>query len=54
VTVFDPDREWTFSAIEASSAASNSPFDGWKMTGRAEYTVVGGKVVWDCEQEGAG
>jgi len=54
VTVFDPEREWRFSAIEASSAASNSPFDGWKMTGRAEYTVVGGKVAWDSEQEGAG
>src|SRR5436853_257756 len=28
------------------SASRNSPFDGWKLKGRAVRTIVGGKTVW--------
>ena len=28
------------------SASRNSPFNGWKLRGRAVRTIVGGKTVW--------
>jgi dihydroorotase len=46
VTVIDPDLEWTVRADKFESASRNSPFDGWKLKGRAVRTIVGGKTVW--------
>jgi dihydroorotase len=46
VTVFDPDREWTFEREQTASKSYNSPFYGWWLRGKAVMTVVGGKVVW--------
>ncbi len=46
VTIFDPDAEWTFHAKQSASKSRNSPFDGWKLKGRPEATIVGGKKVW--------
>jgi dihydroorotase len=46
VTVFDPDQEWIFSRADSASKASNSPFYGWRLRGRAMATVVAGKIVW--------
>lgn len=46
VTLIDPDLEWTVNVKEFQSAARNSPFDGWKLKGRAVRTIVAGKTVW--------
>jgi dihydroorotase len=46
VTVIDPDLEWTVRVDKFESASRNSPFDGWKLKGRAVQTIVGGKTVW--------
>jgi len=46
VTVFDPDRVWTRRREETASKSRNDPFDGWRLRGKAAYTVVGGKVAW--------
>jgi dihydroorotase len=46
VTLIDPDLEWTVNIEKFQSAARNSPFDGWKLKGRAVRTIVGGKTVW--------
>ncbi len=46
VTLIDPDLEWTVKIDEFESASRNSPFDGWKLRGRAVRTIVGGKTVW--------
>ncbi len=46
VTVIDPDLEWTVRVDKFESASRNSPFDGWKLKGRAVRTIVGGKTVW--------
>jgi len=43
VTIIDPNIEWTVSAAEFKSKSSNTPFDGWKLKGRAARTIVGGK-----------
>ena len=46
VTLIDPDLEWTVKIDKFESASRNSPFDGWKLKGRAVRTIVRGKTVW--------
>jgi len=46
VTLIDPELDWTVSVDRFESASRNSPFDGWKLKGRAVQTIVGGKTVW--------
>lgn len=46
ITVFDPDAEWTFDLEQSASKSKNSPFGGWKLKGRAIFTIVGGKIVY--------
>jgi dihydroorotase len=46
ITVFDPAETWTYEAARGESLSRNSPFDGWKMQGRAVYTIVGGRVAY--------
>jgi len=46
VTLIDPDLEWTVRIDKFKSASRNSPFDGWKLRGRARRTIVRGKTVW--------
>jgi dihydroorotase len=46
VTLIDPDLEWTFDASASQSISRNTPFDGWKLKGRAVRTIVGGQAVW--------
>jgi dihydroorotase len=46
VTLIDPEMEWTVRASDSQSASRNTPFDGWKLKGRAVRTIVGGTTVW--------
>ena len=46
VTLIDPAREWTVEADKFQSASRNTPFDGWKLRGRAVRTIVGGQTIW--------
>src|SRR6184192_581841 len=46
VTLIDPDLEWTVRTEQFQSLSRNSPFDGWKLKGRAVRTIVSGKTVW--------
>ena len=46
VTIMDPDADWVFCAEDSASKSRNSPFNGWKLTGRAVATIVSGKKVW--------
>jgi dihydroorotase len=46
ITLIDPEMEWTVRAGEFQSASRNTPFDGWKLKGRAVRTIVGGKTIW--------
>jgi len=46
ITVFDPQREWTYRVAEGRSKSRNSPFDGWKLRGAVAATIVGGKIVY--------
>jgi len=46
VTLIDPELQWTFEAGTSQSLSRNTPFDGWKLKGRAVRTIVGGRTVW--------
>jgi dihydroorotase len=47
VTLIDPEREWAVRVDQFESASRNSPFNGWKLKGRAVRTIVEGKTVWE-------
>ncbi|MGW8267123.1 MAG: dihydroorotase [Longimicrobiales bacterium] len=49
VTVFDPDAEWTVNPGTFLSKSQNTPFTGWTLKGKPQYTVVGGTPVWEGE-----
>jgi dihydroorotase len=44
VTIIDPDREWVVDPGEFRSKSRNTPFGGYRLCGRAEMVIVGGKV----------
>ncbi|MDP9098244.1 MAG: dihydroorotase, partial [Verrucomicrobiota bacterium] len=46
VTLIDPELAWTVDASTFQSMSWNTPFDGWKLKGRAVRTIVDGKTVW--------
>ena len=45
LVIFDPDEEWVVEHFY--SKASNSPFKGWKLTGKVKKTICDGKVVYE-------
>ena len=46
ITLIDPDLEWTVEADTFESTSRNTPFQGWKLKGRAVRTIVAGRTVW--------
>jgi dihydroorotase len=46
VTLIDPQKEWTVDAAQFCSKSRNTPFNGYKLKGKAVATVVGGKLVY--------
>ena len=47
IAVLDPDVEWTVDPGQFYSKSRNTPFGGRKLFGRAELTIVRGRVVYD-------
>ncbi len=45
VTVIDRGERWKVDPKDFASKGVNTPFAGWELTGRAVYTVVGGRIV---------
>lgn len=45
ITVFAPDIEWTVQPEQFWSKSRNTPFGGWKLTGRVVMTIVAGEIV---------
>jgi len=45
VSVFDLDAEWTVTPDSLRSRSRNTPFLGWKLRGRAAFTVLGGRII---------
>lgn len=45
VTIIDPDYEYSVDPRQFLSKGKNTPFSGWRLTGVAWATIVGGKVI---------
>src|SRR5574341_140098 len=43
ITIIDPNIEWTVDASKFKSKSKNTPFNGWKLKGRAVQTIVHGR-----------
>lgn len=50
VTVFDPEREWTFDVNKSYSKSRNSPFDGRTFRGGPVAAIVGGRFAWRADR----
>ncbi|NOR23680.1 MAG: amidohydrolase family protein [Desulforhopalus sp.] len=46
ITIVDPERKFTFIAEECFSKGKNSPFDGWKLQGKAVLSMVAGRITY--------
>jgi len=46
VTIFDPERRWTYDVEKSHSKSRNSPFGGKQLRGGPIATIVNGKIVW--------
>ena len=46
ITIADLDNEYTIEADDMVSKAKNTPFDGKKVYGRIDCTIVNGKVIY--------
>jgi len=44
ITIIDLNEDWTVAASQFKSKSKNTPFDGWKLRGKAVHTIVGGKI----------
>ncbi|MFZ5585022.1 MAG: dihydroorotase [Thermodesulfobacteriota bacterium] len=45
VTVIDPDLAWTVEPERMLSKSRNTPFAGWRLTGRAVLTILDGRIT---------
>lgn len=46
ITIFDSKREFVVEKAAFRSKAHNTPFNGWKLRGVVELTIVGGRTVY--------
>src|SRR5580704_15091438 len=44
VTIFDPQKRWTFDATKSHSRSQNTPFGGAQLTGKVVATIVRGRI----------
>jgi dihydroorotase len=49
ITIIDLDIYHQIDSKKFQSLSRNTPFDGWKMRGKAVHTMVGGKIVF-CDE----
>ena len=49
MTIIDPELCWTVDPSEFRSKSTNTPFAGWKLHGRADTVIVGGRVKFESQ-----
>ena len=54
VTILNPETAWTLTEDHILSKSHNSPFLGKKFRGRVMSTLVGGRIVYELNQEPEG
>ncbi len=46
ITIIDPNKKWTVNSEQFLSRSKNTPFNGYKLSGQADKTILGGKIVF--------
>jgi dihydroorotase len=54
ITVIDPEATWTVDPAKFRSKSTNTPFAGWKLHGRADTVIVGGRIKYQVRGADAG
>ncbi len=47
LTIIDPEKKYSVDADHLNSLSKNTPFNGWELKGKALYTIVDGKIVFE-------
>ena len=47
ITIINPDKEYTIDVNTFVSKGKNTPFDGYKVFGQVEYTILAGKIIYE-------
>lgn len=47
ITIIDLKQEWVVEVNNFKSKSRNSPFQGWKLIGKAVMTIVDGKIIYN-------
>lgn len=45
ITIINPEKEYSIDVKTFASKSKNSPFDGFKVKGKVEYTIVNGNII---------
>jgi dihydroorotase len=48
ITIIDPEAAYRVDVNKFRSKSKNCPYDGWKLTGKVEYTIVGGEIRYSA------
>ncbi len=51
IAVFDPDKTYKIDKETFVSKGKNTPFDGMEVSGEVKYTLVGGRIVYEAQEE---
>ncbi len=49
VVILDQHEQWEVDPAKFRSKSRNTPFVGWKVNGRVQTTIVGGRVVFEAD-----
>lgn len=47
ITIFDPNKRWTYDVQKTHSRSRNCPYDGMQFYGKVRATIVAGKLVFN-------
>ena len=50
VTIFDPGAVYCVDTATFKSKSRNCPYQGWNISGKIEYTIVGGEIRYNSQQ----
>jgi len=48
ITIIDPKAEYEIDVNKFRSKSKNCPYQGWKVTGKVEKTIVGGEIRFEA------
>lgn len=49
VTIIDPDAKWRIDSNSFYSKSRNCPYNGWDVSAKVEYTIVGGEIRYAAD-----